>query len=48
MIPKPDNNNKNNYNRMARRLNISMLSEASLQQLKASMILWLADNLMVQ
>ena len=47
-IPKPDNNNENDYNRMARRLDTSMLPEASPQQLKASMILWLADGPMVR
>ena len=47
-IPKPDNNDENNYNQIARRLDTSMLSEAFSQQLKALMILWLADNSMVQ
>ena len=47
-IPKPDNNNENNYNRMVRRLNIFILPKAFPQQLKASMILWLVDGPMVR
>ena len=47
-IAKLDNNNENNYNQIARRLNIFMPPKILPQQLKTLMILWFTDNPIAQ